>query len=298
MSEIKDTINIVMICDDNYALPTAIAITSIKENKSSDRQYKIHVIGLDISVYKKNKILLLNDNNFSVNIIERYLSNEQKMVIKSRERVTHAALYKFDIPIIFEEHDKVLYVDSDVVVLSDLIELYNIELGEKYAAVVKDVITINNTKHLERINFIHCDYFNSGVMLLNLKKMREELITDKLIDYRLNGENHFMDQDALNVVFDGNVLFISPYYNLLNCFFEWNSLEDLSEFYETNFPTDKEDVYDNAKILHFGDKKKPWKTNLGYLSKIYDHYYLLSPFTEKTDIETKVSIIMPSLNMA
>lgn len=271
---------VVFICDETYVMPTAVAISSIKENKGKNSKYEIYVIGLNLSKHGRDQIQSLNERNFCVKIIERELSDKQRQVVQYRERVTTAAVFKFDLPYIFEQYEKILYLDSDVIVQKDLTKLFTIDINTQYAAVVMDTMTIRGKNgHLKRIDYKENEYFNSGVLLLNLEKMRRDGIPDKLLDYRLNGKNFFMDQDALNVVFQGNVKYISPYYNLLNCFFEWQSIEDLRIFYDVEFPKSLKEIYKNAVILHFGDKKKPWEYNMGYLTQVYKKYYSKSPYT-------------------
>ena len=91
-----------------------------------------------------------------------------------------------------------------------------------------------------------------------------------------------MDQDTLNVVFDGKICLVPPKYNLLNCFFEWHSIEEMETLYQTDFPGCKEFIYKNAAILHFGDEKKPWRHYMGeYLSGLYNSIYSYSPYADK-----------------
>ncbi len=270
---------VVFICDENYAMPTTVAITSLKCNKSSGVSYNVYVLGVSLSEESKAKFEVLSDTDFEVKVLERELSEEQRNVVICRERVTLAALLKFDLPIIFNQYDKLIYLDSDIVVQKDLLPLFEIDIENQYAAVVKDTMTVRGKNaHLKMLEFKPEAYFNSGMLLLNLKKMREEDIPDKLLQYRLNGKNKFMDQDALNVVFDGNVKYVSPYYNLLNCFFEWQTIDELGKFYGVEFPHRRSEVFRNATVLHFGDKKKPWQYKMGYLSKLYMRYYNKSPY--------------------
>ena len=103
-------------------------------------------------------------------------------------------------------------------------------------------------------------------------------MSDKLVDYRLHGKNHFMDQDALNQVFRDNVLFISPQYNFLNKFYEWWGKERLTAFYGEEFEDDLESALSKATIIHFGSKEKPWIYEMGICSDIFMKYYDISPY--------------------
>lgn len=290
-------ISIAFICDDNYAMPTAVAITSIKMHQSIFTRYRIKVIGIDLSSENCARLEALSDFWGEVEVVRSQLSESQKKVVQIRERVSHAALMKFQLPSLFPDCDKVLYIDSDTLIQGDLSKLYRMNIDNYYAAVVADVITVRGSlKHLRFLDFKPSHYFNSGVLLLNLKKMRADNIPDKLLDYRLNGKNHFMDQDALNVVFDGNVKWISPYYNMLNCFFEWEKMDFLRNFYATNFPSDVVECFREATILHLGDTKKPWKYDCGYLTNLYRVYYGYSSYQD-LDMGALLPVYDKSKNM-
>ncbi|CEL25322.1 hypothetical protein MB9_1687 [Methanobacterium formicicum] len=109
-------------------------------------------------------------------------------------------------------------------------------------------------------------------MLLNLKKLRQDNISDKLIDYRKNKINHFMDQDAFNVVFCNKVKFAPLRYNLLNFYFEVLPIETLENFYDEKLNPKIIENYKNASILHLGGPEKPWNMWMGYLSLTYLKY--------------------------
>lgn len=275
-------IPVAFICDDNYALPTAVAITSMGLSRHRETCYDVSVIGTDLSDDSEKRLLSLNGEGLSVTLIKKSFSEEQARVVQVRKRVTPSALFKFDLPNIFPETDKLLYLDSDVLIQKDLSALYGIELGETYAGVVSDAITLWGRPHREALRMQWNTYFNSGMMLMNLKKMREDMIPEKLLDYRINGRNYFMDQDALNVVFAGNIRLVPPEYNLLPCFFSWYDIAQMQMLYHVEFPKCVEDIYQNAAVLHFGDEKKPWLHDMGeYLNGLYQSIYRYSPYADK-----------------
>ena len=283
----QSRIPVVFICDENYAMPAAVAITTLKASRKQDTLYDVFVLGVGISQDSRERISSLSSDSFRVTVLERELSADQQRVIQLRERVTTAALLKFDLPLIFRDYDKLLYLDCDMAIQKDLSPLFEIDVSDVYAAVVKDTITMHGShEHLEFLEYKQDIYFNSGMMLLNLERLRADGMPEKLLDYRLNGKNGFMDQDALNVVFAGKIKCVSPYFNLLTCFFDWDSVEELSAFYGVEFPRSKILAYQNAYILHFGDKEKPWLCEAGYLSTLYIEYHKLSPYADRPlDVE-------------
>lgn len=274
--------HIVYITDEGYCMPTTVAMTSLKINKNPDSIYKVHIFASKISEDSRKRMMALNDESFIVDIIDVKQDERFKNYTKRDGdlHVTPAAILKFKIPVILDKVGKVLYMDGDVLVQDDILELYNTDLKGRYAAVVKDIISEKNPKHLKFLKYPYKYYFNSGMMLLNLTRMRKDKVTDKLVDYRLHGINHFMDQDTLNVVFGEKVLYVSPRYNFLNRFYEWWDPKKLSAFYEENLPPTEKAAFKKAVILHLGSHEKPWKYEMGYLSRLYDKYYKQSPYRD------------------
>lgn len=273
-------VHIVCITDENYSMPTTVSITSMKLNKKESSIYTIHILANNISSDSENKFLSLSDENFTIDLI-KVEQDERFKTFKKGDgdlHVSPAAILKFKIPQILNNVGKVLYLDGDTIIQGDLRDLYNTNITGKYAAVVKDILSERNPKHLKFLKYKNKFYFNSGMMLLNLTKIRKENITEKLIDYRLHGINHFMDQDALNVVFKENVVYVSPRYNFLNKFYDWWDGERLSVFYMENMADRAKTAYKEAVILHLGSHEKPWIYDMGYLTRLYKKYYKRSPY--------------------
>ena len=238
----KKIVNIVYITDESFVMPTTVSITSLKVNKDKNVVYKIFVISRNLSAESKEKIKMLES-----------------------------------IPEILKELDKVLYLDGDVIVQNDLSDFFSTNITEVYAGVVKDIEN-DEWEHSVWLEFPYEHMFNSGMMLMNLNKMRKNNISKKLIDYRLNGKNFFMDQDALNMVIGASVKFVDFKYNMLHLFIEHFSKEKLEEYYGVPFENSWIENYKRAVILHIAGSYKPWLFNLEYLTDLYRHYYMLSPY--------------------
>ncbi len=256
-------IPIIFITDENYAMPTAVAITSLLKNKNKDTQYDINVLGVGLS---KDSVLNLNKAGKGfVKILEQ--SDCFSVYLASHEYVSPAALFKFKIPEIFSQFDKVIYLDSDIIVQDDLTEFYNINLGDKYAGVIKDFYS-----HILEFDYLRVKrefYFNSGVMLLNIKKLIEDNISEKLILEKSSSSClKYMDQDVFNIVFNHNVELLSFKFNYM---LRSNSDKKFfSKVYDENLPV-------NPVILHC-TPVKPWLDNEPIYHKIWYKYYKLSPY--------------------
>lgn len=282
MGQVNNDINIVMITDDNYVMPTIVAITSMLLNKAQNSRYIINILTNNLSTKNINLLEKLNSTSCTINILqEEQLINKYQNIVQNRH-VTYTSLLKFFIPNIFKNLDKILYLDSDIIVQKDLSDLYQTNIDNYYAGVIKDTLTVKNPNHLLKLSCFNKNYFNSGVMLLNLKKMRENDIANKMINYRLTVEQHFMDQDTFNVIIGENVKFLSYRYNFLNYYLSVLDKHQLSLLFEedlSKYNSDK-NLYQNCTIIHLGGKEKPWKYNLGYLSKLYENYYKQTCFSE------------------
>ncbi|MCM1167686.1 MAG: glycosyltransferase [Ruminococcus sp.] len=279
---VKGTIPVVFLTDDNYAMTTAVAITSLYHNKSRESGYAVYIICTGVSEHNVTRLQSLAKDDMPVNILfaedEKYENFEITHL-----HVSTAAIFKFEFPQIFSQYDKILYLDGDILVLDDISELYNTDINDRYAAVVKDYkVTTYKPPHLERLHIEkkHRHYWNSGMMLLNLKKMREDNITEKLFEYRENGINYFMDQDAFNVVFEENVVYLPLKYNMLcgnilNC-----PADVISKYYEITPYSSIRDVISTAAVLHLTGPYKPWEHLMPFITDLFIFYLKKSPYVD------------------
>lgn len=282
---VQNQVNIVFICDEAYVIPTVTAITSLIENKNKDSVYTVYVVTNNLSVDSIgifNKFT--NIENVSIKIIVKSVEYSEFKIHNKAMYVTKSACLKFELGNILSNLDKVLYLDGDVIVQKDLLELYNTELTNEYAAVVKDFFVMNRLKPsiFERLNIAPREYFNSGVMLLNLAKIREDDIVEKLFEYRKNGINVFMDQDTLNVVFGKDVKYLEVYNNFLTTYFTSFSIKEINNYFEiAQIVKNKNDILKKCLILHYASKIKPWLYYNTKFNNIWYSYYKKSPLNEK-----------------
>lgn len=281
MLNATDPLHIVFISDENYVMPTVVAISSIYHNRNINLQYCIHVICCEVAEKNKELFRNLNNDNFEVKVVEVRQSDDLAECKIKNLHVSTAALYKFNIANLFPDIDKLLYLDGDILVQDNLETIFKIDISNVYAAVVKDYKPMTyNPPQVEKLGVNHSAYFNSGVMLLNLKKFREDDLFHKLLNYRLHGINFFMDQDALNVVFGEKVVYLPLYYNVMSSVMGYFTLDDLTSYYELSNIESKKDIYSRAIIVHLCTKYKPWTySNVPFAEEWY-HYYQLSPISK------------------
>lgn len=255
------------IADDGYVMPTVVAVTSLIEHANKEYQYHVYII-MPCGCEQNSKDLFerLNPICEHVDVIVKEvamgeLSGLHKFDNARYLMATETALLKFRIAEIFSDLEKLLYLDGDILVRDDLTALYETELGENLLGAVRDlpqVLYPEQTLGAE----IGRDYFNSGVMLLNLSRIREENIGAALLETKkCLKDRSLMDQNVFNIVCRDRVLQLPFWYNV--CYINWIEsakryrIEQINELYHTQYRSVHE-VRKDIKIVHFSSKLKPW----------------------------------------
>ena len=278
----NNIIDIAFILDNGFVIPTATAITSLIKNKHKDTIYRINLVTSNLSKENIDKFKLYENDNICINVIERDSNIYKDFHIFDDSQPCCAsitALLKFELPSLLPNIDKVLYLDGDIIVRNDLSELFNNVIGDRYAAVVKD-----SGRMYYRLNVANDieNYFNSGVMLLNLKRLRQDNMTQKLLYAKKESKDKsLMDQNIFNIEFAGKVKFLDIKYNFLylNLTRAKNqyTMEMLNKMFNSNYASLKE-IEKKAYIIHFSSKDKPWKYSNIVGAKEWFNYYKKSYF--------------------
>lgn len=273
----KENINITLITDSRYTLPTAVSMYSAIKNKCDTSIYNFYII-TENTTPKDNDFLLslknLAPNSVNINLIPR---NEPDLPYENMERFLQykVGMHKIYLSEILNEIDKVIYMDGDTVVLKDLRNLFDIDVSNVYAAVAKDGIYYRFPKEMKEMGLDKRGYyFNSGVMLHNLVEQRKDNIVEKLVTYVKTNKDFYGDQDVLNVVMNDKLKLMSYRYNCISTFFEADDLNFLSSYFGEKLPKETFYIYENSTIIHYaGDK--PWLDNYSplYLKDLWFKYY-------------------------
>ncbi len=155
--------------------------------------------------------------------------------------------------------EKALYIDADCVIVSDLSELWAIELGSCLVAGVRDVA--GRKAEIRKGNSDLPDYINTGVMLLSLTGWRDENLSTKALNYARENALLHVEQSALNTVASDRIQLISE---------EWNF--SLSQ----EFPRTSQRVA--PCIVHFTGPRKPWLYKDVAFSSIYNCHRNATPY--------------------
>ena len=174
--------------------------------------------------------------------------------------------------------DRVLYLDPDIVVVGDLRNLYNYNFGDKCfvgCGHTGGAIEEFNRKRLGMSK--DSTYINAGVLMMNLKKLREIISLEDIYRYiSKKGRLLFQaDQDVINALFYNNTVYMSPtVYNLDEHTYKKHSLS--SEY-----------VMSDTVIIHYDGKNKPWNPN--YQGSLNGYYNYFERRLNSNDTEVQIS---------
>ena len=255
IAEVNQIIPIVFSVDDNYAPFLGVTLESIIQNCSKN-YYKFYVLNTDLS--NKNKEILSKYNREFCEISFIDVNKELQNIghkLHLRDYYTMTIYYRFFIPELFPEYSKALYLDSDITVIGDISELYLTDIGDNIVgAVPEEVMTTYKVfgDYAEKGLGVKAErYFNNGIMVMNLNKMREinivEILKDLLPVHKLEVAP---DQDYFNVICKDKVKYIG---------LEWNKAPIKND----------EFVDSDLKLVHYKLALKPWK----YDDVMYDNYF-------------------------
>lgn len=267
-----EKINILLTSDSHYALPLTVCLTSVFENNKNN-QIEAYVLYSSLTEEQKNKILRLTESyNQKVNLLlvdKDYFSTAP--TLRWSKEVYYRLLINEYLP---KNLDRILYLDCDTIVNKPLTDIHNLNLEDKYLAALeeKDSQTIRIRLGLKPEG----GYFQSSVILFNLKKCREILNYEKAKDIiqKLGQNLEVVDQDVINVMFDGRIMALDPKFN--NC--------QITSFQALNLTAmERKKIVDEAYILHYATSK-PWN-NLysGANEDLWYKYLLLSPYQDLYD---------------
>lgn len=244
----KETIPVFFTIDDAYAPFLAAALHSAVCNSSADHHYKAIILHQDVSESNRRRIESLAKEHFEIQFVPMRSGLESitdRMGNRLRcDYFTLTIYFRLFIPAMFPQYDKAIYIDSDVVIPGDLAELYHIDLGDNYIGACPD-FSIRDVPPLvrytvEAVGTEEGNYINSGVLLMNLKALREKELDKQFL--QLLNTWHFdciaPDQDYLNAMCCGRILYLDE------C---WDAM-----------PNPAQPPLENPKLIHYNLFSKPW----------------------------------------
>ena len=269
---------VVLTCaaDERFSLPLAVMLYSAMKNFRGRGGISIYVVDVGISPLSKSRIRRAL-RQFPVDL--HWLRPPNVETIKNLPTTSHlplATYYRLFIPDLLPDIDKAIYLDSDILVEADLAKLWESNTSDCYllaALARKNIIkrrTIAVCPELEP--YLEHEYFNAGVMVMNLARMREDGIFAKAIDFARKYPEciRAADQDLLNAV----------------CVGGWNKIDSCWNWLVKSKDKHKYHFRPNS-ILHFVGDRKPWRPeqarlyqwdDVGITHRRYNRYLVDSGF--------------------
>ncbi|WP_440903933.1 glycosyltransferase family 8 protein [Catenovulum sp. SX2] len=264
--------NFVFCIDERFVEPLGVLLTSIEANRARSFVPHYHVIYQGLSGEKK---LLLKKSLSSDALISFYSYTSSHIGCLNvsdefKNRLSVATYFRFELASILPEYiDKILYLDADMLVLTDLAKIFALDFTDgELAAVVEDALVSNSMYAKNLVDGAR--YFNAGMMMIDMARWRASNITQHLwAAYEQHPNVKFNDQDILNVVLKNRVKIIANGWNLQTQYLVNSAPNAIGS---------TQDV--EHKIIHYTGAEKPWHFTCDHpYTKHYLKYRALSEFS-------------------
>lgn len=286
----ENNIAVVLSANDYYVPYVSTLLESILQNSSSAKNYDIIVLNRDISLKNQNILKKqVKKDNFSLRFfdITEYMKDYENLYTRGHFRIE--TYFRLLMQEILPEYHKVLYLDSDMVVLADVAELYETNIDGYLLSACKDADTAglyngfepNKKQYMDTILKIKkpYDYFQAGVILFNLDEFRKTYSIKKMMDFSMSYQWELLDQDVLNYLAQGRVKFADMAWNVL---MDWRNIRikqiiGIAPYYLF-------DAYmaarENPRIIHYAGPDKPWDNPCSDFAEYFWQYARECPYYE------------------
>jgi len=277
-------INVLCSTDDKFAQHCAVMTTSLLRH--TECPVTIHVIESKLSVDNQQKLKETVTANGGEIFFHHVGEDYAKLLqVHDGSAVSDAAYYRFYVTTLIEDEsiEKILYLDCDIVVMDDVAKLFQIDMTDYPIAAVRDIVNPANEKQMFGISFSYRDrYFNSGVLLINLKLWRQNRYQEQLIvKARQINSFIFPDQDPLNAVFRNKWLELPPWWNRF-------SVVKYTDVYFRTKADELRYIY-NPSIIHYANNiARPWM-DMHFVpwQNVYAETLALTPWKELKPISVE-----------
>lgn len=303
----RKIMNVLYQCDDRYAAVTGVSLTSLLENNRGWEKINIYLIDDRIREENRKKFEQLAQRyGRAIAFLDMGGISARLEACGAPKWLGSYAAYGrlFALGMIEEEIDRLLYLDSDTIVTSDLSELYNMDMEGNVCAMVQDSLSYFFYKHIGHRR--DEPYYNSGVILFEAAQWKRLGCDAAIFPYITShaGKLRFPDQDTLNDLFKDIIKRLDVRYNFFVQFLTFgidesyylDSLDKKPHYYS------REEVKEagrNAVIYHYCSGDKPWiEDTRCALSDLWDKYLQLSPWAGMRKTERKSPTFMQRVGEA
>jgi len=281
---------VVFASDDAYVPMLTTTIHSMLANASDDCFYDITVLSSGISAANQQIMrgFLTAGRPATISFIDvRQLLRSYKLTTNNAH-IGIETYFRFLIQDLLPHYDKVLYLDSDLIIKGDVSKLMQVELGDNLIAAARDTDYLGNlnlgSERLEYSKDILCmenpyDYFQAGVLVLNTAAMRRDVPSTTWFSLAQDESFIYNDQDILNACCEGRVVFLPA---------EWNVMHDCDDRVQRIFSHAPKSAFEDfkrarnhEKVIHYAGYQKPWNTIECDRAHAYWAYARETPYYER-----------------
>lgn len=255
--------------NQSYTRGMGIALYSLlKNNPKHDFHIHLFTTGLDENDEERLKNLA---EKFPV-IISLHLFDEAWLdELPTIGRYSKSIYFRLIIPAVVSSYsDRVLYIDADTLITGDLSPLFSLDFSGNTICACNDTLRARQTQ-CAALGLSKGNYFNSGMLLINLQQWNSRMTTQRICDLLLKRGSSFRfpDQDGLNICLENEVSILPGKYNYIYDIIANNVWHKI-------------DVPKDTVMIHFTGKCKPWHAwSGGDLFVVYSHYYNESPWSSQ-----------------
>jgi lipopolysaccharide biosynthesis glycosyltransferase len=277
-----DALPIVFSSSDEFVPYLDICLSSLYAHASRHRRYDIVVLTTDIT--RQNQYVLSQQASMHDNIRLSFvdvgpLLDDRTLSTKGIiDHVPVQTFYRFFILDVMHAYQKVLYLDSDMLIQDDVAKLFDEEIGDSMigAVVDADYLSHLNFGRVSKTKEAHGDnryeytkkvlgledpyqYFQAGVLLFNLPAIQERYSSDDLVSMALSQQYIYLDQDILNKICAGRVHYFDMSWNvLIDHHFGDGRLNIIKKWAPANIANEYLDSRSRPRIIHYAGAQKPW----------------------------------------
>jgi lipopolysaccharide biosynthesis glycosyltransferase len=277
-----------MSCNDVYVPYCGVCLASILEHSNVSKNYDIIILNRDISEENKRKLqgILEHKENMHLRFINPMSLFHDVTLNVTYSYFSEENYFQLTAALLLKNYKKIIYPDVDMIVLDDLLQLAEIDMGEKVVGMClepiwKELYLDNKSIKGQSIkdytdNVLQLphptEYFNAGLCVFDVEKYNQMGAFEKMKEAINTNDLIYMEQCALNMCLAGRIYRLPDVWN-----FElgWSILhsQDKHDFYREYVTQEKD-----AKIMHFLGSRKPWKNPLEYKADLWWNYASRTPF--------------------
>lgn len=257
-----------LFCIDSHCTDLLLNCMSSMEDHGGDHTYHAYILHSDLKEEHMHQIRMHMPSCFTCDFI--YVDEEIFAGFPETKRYPKQIYYRLAAGFLLPESlDRVLYMDVDTLVINPLDELYNMDFEDNMF-----IACTHTKKFLSLVNQIRLDtdenapYVNTGIMVMNLPAMREEISLESIQNYALENRHVLIlpDQDILTALYGNRVRIADAMkYNLSDRDIEFHNADPGNDKITLDW------VRENTVIVHFYGRNKPWKEYYhGVLGKLYE----------------------------